>query len=528
MKLILLLGAATADYVRMPVDRRALSPTSNTFTRLFPKLERFAASIDDNTLRSKVIAIGVAGGIMDAGDFGVHPNINNLENPTMSVGYTTFGQFLDHDITFDARSVINANADPLNTLNFRTTAFDLDSVYGSGPVNSPQFYTNSSKYIKFIVPQMKGSAAVSRKGFQRYDVPRTSNLRAIIADPRNDEHITLNQLQLAFLKFHNAVTDIIVADPAYKSILSDPYKVFYYAKQTVIWHYQYIIVHEFLPKTVGQSVVDDILKNGLKYYDPRTNPAFKKNIGNGRYMASLPIEFSSAAYRFGHSQVRPSYTINFGTTSELNMILFDDTIPLSTIDPNDMRGGTIGARRFIDWQTFFTFPPNLQSGVVPTHNMAIDTKISSPLFHLPKSVPAAGNCNGPQIPPGLPCDGVQSLASRNLARQVNYDIPSGQDIAAAMGLTGITVTPLQKYGLDKSSPLWFYCLYEAQTLKSGQQLGPVCGRIVAEVFFGLLYFDQSSYLVKNPSFVPNLKSITPGTFTIPDLLILANVVTPLS
>ncbi|KAJ3269098.1 hypothetical protein HDV01_001871 [Terramyces sp. JEL0728] len=464
---------------------------------------------------------------MDAGDSGLHPSFGNAENPTMTAGFTTFGQFLDHDITFDARSVINADADPFNTLNFRTAAFDLDSVYGSGPVNSPQFYTNSSKYIKFIVPQMKGSAAVSRHGFQRYDVPRTSAYRAIIADPRNDEHITLNQLHVAFLKFHNAVTDIIVADPSYKSILSDPYKVFYYAKQTVTWHYQYIIIHEFLPITVGQSVVTDIMKNGLKYYDPRTNPSFRKDIGNGKMIASLPIEFSSAAYRFGHSQVRPSYTVNFGAVNELDLILFDDTIPLSTMNPNDMRGGTIGARRFIDWQTFFTFPTALQSGIVATNNMAINTVISTPLFHLPKSAPAAGNCNGPQIPPGLPCDGVQSLASRNLARQVNYAIPSGQDIAAAMGLAGITVTPLKSLGLDKSSPLWFYCLYEAQTLKSGQQLGPVCGRIIAEVFFGLLYFDQSSYLVKNPNFVPNLKSIIAGTFTIPDLLILANVVTPL-
>jgi hypothetical protein len=150
----------------------------------------------------------------------------------------------------------------------------------------------------------------------------------------------------------------------------------------VRWHYQWIILHEFLPLTIGQERVDGILKNGFRFYEvDKRNPL-------------IPIEFSVSAYRFGHSQVRPCYRVNFGPTggSPFFAFIFDDTQDPNNPDPNDLRGVKRAARWFVDWQTFFNFG---DGNFRP--NKRIDGKLSTPLMLLPGSRGAA---------PGLPADGV--------------------------------------------------------------------------------------------------------------------------
>ncbi len=241
-------------------------------------------------------------------------------------------------------------------------------------------------------------------------------------------------------------------------------------------------------------------------------------VGQGKHAIKtprIPVEFSVAAYRFGHSQIRPSYRVNFGqnTSSQFFAFIFDDSIEGKPSDPNDMRGGTRAARRFIDWQTFFNFGDGLFR-----QNKLIDTKLSSPLFLLP----------GVKAPaPGLPTDGEQSLASRNLIRHVNFGIASGQAIAQAIGVPALTPSQLADvapYGLEKSTPLWFYILKEAELMENGLRLGPVGSHIVGEVFVGLLRADKTAYLNTNPNWTPTLPSETAGTFKMTDLLRFAGVV----
>ena len=410
-------------------------------------------------------------------------------------------------MTLDPRSPLLERSNPKKTTNFRTAAFDLDSVYGSGPEASPELYDVSSGDIKLRVEPIPGSELVSRNGAIRFDLPRDPNNNAILGDSRNDEHVILAQFHLAMLRFHNAVIDHLRKDPSLADQSAD--RIFKLAQRQVRWHYQWIILHEFLPLTIGQERVDDILKR-----DSASIEVDKRN-------PLIPIEFSVAAYRFGHSQIRPSYRLNFGPTArrQRRSSPFSSTMPRTptTRIRIDLRGGKRAPRRFVDWQTFFNFG---DGNFRP--NKKIDGKLSSVVMLLPGS-------RGPA--PGLPADGVQSLASRNLMRHVNFGIPSGQAIARRMGvpaLTPVQLDALTPFGMEKSTPLWFYILKEAELMEDGLRLGPVGGRIVGEVFIGLLKADETSYLAARPNWTPVLPSATPGDFRITDLLTFAGVVPPLN
>ena len=494
----------------------------DTFSRMFPGLPPFAPQTDE--VREQAKRLGVKGGLLDAGDNLTDPVLsitdptfspNNPNNPSMTAGVTFFGQFLDHDLTLALKAPLLENTPPRQTTNFRTAEFDLDSVYGNGPTGSPELYDTSSGDIKFKVEAIPDSDKVSRHGVPRFDLPRDASHNAIIGDSRNDENLLISQFHLAMLMFHNAVVDRLRADPA--NATRSAQDIFKEAQQQVRWHYQWIVLNEFLPLTIGQDRVDEILKHGPRFYKvtDRTQDSFFRS---PRREPLIPVEFAVAAYRFGHSQVRPSYRVNFGAApgSEFFAFIFDDSADPNDPDPDDMRGGKRAPRRFVDWQTFFKF-----DDVNFRPNKKIDGKLSTPLMLLPGS-------RGPA--PGLPSDGIQSLASRNLMRHVNFGIPSGQAIARVMGVRALTpaqLSELAPFGMDRSTPLWYYILKEAEVLEDGVRMGPVGSRIVGEVFIGLLKADKNSYLNVNRSWKPTLPSATPGDFEITDLLRFAGVVHPL-
>jgi hypothetical protein len=513
----LALAPAWADTVDARFPRQPRHP-DNVFTRMFPELPAFAAQND--RMRNAAALLGAKDGPLDARDNltdAIQSIVNqpvfspdNRDNTAMTAGVTFFGQFLDHDITFDRRSALTGNADPARTRNFRTAAFDLDSVYGEGPERSAELYDTRNGDYRMRVDPIPGSPEVSRKGAMRFDLPRDSNGEALVGDSRNDENVILSQLHVAMLKFHNAVVDQLRAQARWQG--ASPRQVFEEARRIVTWHYQWCIVHEFLPLTIGQRRVDQLLRERPGQYraDARRNSG-----GN----PLLPIEFSVAAYRFGHSQIRPSYRLNFGPDNGTPFFafVFDDALDPNGTDPGDLRGGRRAARRFVDWQTFFDFG---DGNARP--NKLIDTKLSTPLMHLPGSLAPS---------PGLPADGMQSLASRNLVRHVNFGLPSGQAIAQRLRVPALTpaqLAELKPFGMAESTPLWYYILKEAEVMEGGARLGPVGGRIVGEVFFELLRADRDSYLSENPRWKPHLPSAGgPGVFRVADLLKFAGVVPPL-
>jgi Animal haem peroxidase len=464
------------------------------FGRLFGNLPAF--SIDTPSMRAQLKKLGALAGPMDAKDpiskdpkeLITKPELfaDNPDNPDMTAGMTFLGQFLDHDMTLDITSSLEQQVDPEMIQNFRTPTFGLDSVYGQGPGGSPHLYDQSvdDGRTTFLVEVNTGSAAFTRGGADKFDLPRNSQSTPLIGDPRNDENLVLSQLQLAFLRFHNACVAHVKADAG----LTHPAEVFAEAQRLVRWHYQWIILNEFLPKTVGQAMVDDIMSKGRKFY--------------------IPVEFSVAAYRFGHSQVRPSYRVNFGPddANQFFALIFNDGLAVSPV-ADDMRGGKRAPNRFIDWQTFFDFG----DGRV-RNNKRIDMKLSTVLFDLP----------------GMPGGEPQSLAHRNLLRHLTFKLPSGQRVAAAMGVPPLPsgdMEVLRPFGLHQRTPLWVYCLMEADKTKAGKCLGPVGGRIVGEVMIGLLQGDPTSYLNQEPDWSPDLA--VNGRFSMVELLRFAGVVTAL-
>jgi hypothetical protein len=211
--------------------------------------------------------------------------------------------------------------------------------------------------------------------------------------------------------------------------------------------------------------------------------------------------------------------LNFGPDGGSPFFAFvvDDSLDPNDPDPADLRGGKRAPRRFVDWQTFFDFGDGNSRP-----NKKIDTKLSSVLLQL---LGARG------ATPGMPADGVQSLASRNLMRHVNFGLPSGQAVARLLGVEVLApeqFAELEPYDMDHSTPLWYYILKEAQLLEDGVRLGPVGGQIVGEVFIALLQGDRTSCLAAEPDWKPVLPSSAVGEFHMTDLLTFAGVVPPLN
>ena len=140
---------------------------------------------------------------------GMHQPDGELDdNEAIPAGYTYFGQFVDHDITFDPVSSLQRINDPDALENFRTPRFDLDSVYGSGPGDEPfQYDRDSIDGVKLLVG--KGRDVNTGETTSEDDLPRNAQGIALIGDPRNDENIIVSQLQLAFIKLHNKFVDQI-------------------------------------------------------------------------------------------------------------------------------------------------------------------------------------------------------------------------------------------------------------------------------------------------------------------------------
>jgi hypothetical protein len=476
-------------------DTPRTGPFDGRFGRMFGFLR--AANFTDTDL-------AMLGGLMTA-EVEEEPTpeteADDEENPGIRAGYTYLGQFIDHDLTFDPVSSLDRQNDPRALEDFRTPRFDLDNVYGRGPNDQPYLYRSDGLHMLLGDPLTGADNDPAARGVPRSKPFGDEPARALLGDPRNDENVIVSQLQAAFLRFHNRVVDFTATTS------------FEEAQRTVRYHYQWLVLNDFLPTIIGEITWKSIKAElpHLRFFKP------------GRYGGIMPVEFSVAAYRFGHSMIRPIYRLN--TNLERLVIFLQDGVAGQSL---------VGFRQFpstwaIDWRLFFNLepPPNPENlgprRIQPAYK--IDSSIVGALGTLPASVASR--------PP--------SLAERNLRRGARLGLPSGQEVAKAMDLKPIpddllkvgkanqdgaeTNRPLASLIPDMKgkAPLWYYILAEAQqqfkTDDTPIHLGEVGGRIVGEVFYGLMLADKFSFLNAQPDFKPIPAFCSPtGHFGIAELL----------
>ena len=390
------------------------------------------------------------------------PSGSALENPDILSGETFLGQFIDHDMTFDRTPMPEQELDPQGLVNFDSPSFDLASVYGRGPDLDPQFYESDGMHMRIVR---------TAEGLE--DLPRLDDGTALIGDSRNDENLILTQLHLLFLKFHNRCLDTGLA------------KTLAQAQRLTRWHFQWVIINDFLKAVVGAELVSQILQGS----PPKPKIDFYKPGDADRPM--MPIEYAVAAFRFGHSMVRGRYTLNAAGS----VPLFDPSLP-------DLRGGRpLPADLEIEWWRFFPVPGAPSSPRNPAR--LIDTKLAIPLLNLPPTVVK---------------DPMVSLAQRNLVRGKRLGLPAGQDVAKMMKMKPLSSTELGlpdagNPGWAGKAPLWFYILREAEICQGGRRLGPLGAKLVAEVIVGILSCDKSSYIYDKTPFQPAAPIAPSGQFT---------------
>ena len=449
--------------------------------------------------------------------------LDDGSNERIPAGYTYLGQFIAHDMSFDPTTMGGRQGEQ----NFRTPKLDLDSVYGGGPIDNPILYNQKGALSRthFYLDELP----IGPGGKHIYDLPRKhqGDLQvALVADSRNDDNIIISQLHLSFLLFHNKVVDQKITElrgaleeqlqppkggeppmyfHGYRQQRSDQFRsmldeAFSEARRTVTWNFHWIILHDFLPRIVGKELVEEIL--GEKLSEPLPSD-FSGQI-NLKYFhwqdkPFIPVEFSVAAFRFGHSMVRKSY--NFVEQCSENVVnsgIFQAKMPHRA--PDEV---------YVDWSLFFFAErqrrrTNFSRLINPLVAFAMVEQLPDPHFS-------------------------QNIVYRNLENGRKTGLPSGQSVARAMGEPPVDHDRFQQEGSqayqviasqfpdiggtgDKQqdmqnfcneSPLWFYTLMEAEVEHDGTQLGPAGGRLVAEVILGILFADQDSFLRQCPDWTPD-------------------------
>jgi hypothetical protein len=455
-------------------------------------------------------------------------------NSTIPPVYTYWGQFIDHDITLNTDSntgvsdITQPDLAPLtpsfvttHLRNGRQPALNLDSLYGDGPTfpggpatEAANMYDGLALKLSSVadnpfIPGEHVTTDPQRDLFRDQslvDDPNTPDVDAavaVIGDSRNDENLIVAQLHVAFVKFHNAVLAEVQAQP---DAPTDPPQLFARVRELVTWHYQWLVVHDYLKTVTRTGVVDKVLLGGNTLFSPRNGQAY------------MPLEFSAAAFRFGHSMVRGFYDFNrnFGRNTDGGPgavapfatfeQIFAFTGSARALDGSGAAAPFSGTRLttlpfnwVIEWGRF------VDKGSSHRDHFArkIDTQLAPPLHDMLNQI-SKNEGSFPAVIREL----LTRLAVRNLLRGYSLALPTGQAVAEELGITPLTSEQLQSGNtasfnkvltdpathFDTTTPLWYYVLKEAEVLAGGNSLGPVGSRIVVETLIGQLRADPASFL----------------------------------
>src|SRR3954451_6996010 len=385
-------------------------------------------------------------------DFGA--NVAGKADSRVAAVWPFFGQFLAHDITADRSPVVD-RADPARLRNVRAARANLEGLYGDGPIGMPYLYRRDDP-AKLLLSR------------DVYDLPRNDEGVALVGDPRNDQQLFTSQMAVAFIALHNLLVSRLRADGVPEGDL------FAEARRATIWHYQHVILHEFLPALIGADLVAELLTDGPQFFRLDDDDPY------------IPLEFADAAYRYGHAQIRDRYQVNasFGP------------VP---VFPDLMGFGPVAPEHQIDWALLIDV-----AGRPPAQRAKrIDPRLPGPLISLPT-----------QVSGSAPGTDYASLATRDLQRGQAVGLASGEAVARRLGVPvlGPEQLGLAEHGWTGETPLWLYILKEAEVLHDGDRLGPVGGRIVGDVLVGIVDADPESFRAVDPAWTPSLPARRAGAF----------------
>jgi hypothetical protein len=410
-----------------------------------------ALQVDEEALHR----LGRPGGPCDLGvDFGADADARG------SAVWPLFGQFLAHDITAD-RSPLVHRAVATQLRNVRAPQANLEGVYGAGPVGAPFLYRKDDPAKLLLAPGGD-------------DLPRNQEGIALVGDPRNDVHLFTSQMVVAFIKLHNRLAD----DLRDEGVAEDD--VFAEARRAATWHYQHVILREFLPGVIGAPLTAELLDGGPQLYRSDGDPY-------------IPFEFADAAYRYGHAQIRDRYRVNEGFGP---WPLFPDLMGFGPVPPEHA----------VDW----TLQIDVEGHAPAQRAKRIDSRLPATLITLPT-----------QVSGSAPGTDYASLANRDLQRGQAVGLASGEAVARRLGVPALSAEQvgLAEHGWTDETPLWFYILKEADALHAGDRLGPVGGRIVGEVLVGIIDADPESFRSVDPGWTPTLPARRAGAFGLADILV---------
>ncbi len=495
------------------------------FGRMFGRSCHKLLPVEGKTMFDKLITLGLC--MNDPKTYCQQPVDKGEDKSEIPAGYTYLGQFMTHEVTFDSTGdLLEVELPPEN---LRSPQIDLDSLYGgtNGARDRLELYEEDRVHLKvgttaYVTPPGRTFPNDLPRDKTNQENPR----KALIGDKRNDENLAVAQTHLAFIRFHNKVVDELKKDGHYDDDL------FECARKQVVRHFQWIILYDYLPRLVDKNVLDCVMQHGLRW--------FKVDGADGLFM---PLEFSAAAFRIGHSMVRRTYEWNrYHSTGPLGgpasiLELFQQTgfgkLPDGFSSSADQPLTTLPSDWIIDWRRFYDFTP--LKPVIPAldpseinRSSKLDTVLN---FRLDKVV-------------GFPDTKLEKMQKaitiRNLLRGFYLGLPTGEEVAEWIGETPLTHKevadgPHEKLLSDPvfrgKTPLWYYILKEAE-LNGGSLLGRVGSRIVAETLVGLIKKSPCSIL-EDPGWRPKFGRPAQGTepekFEMIDLLkfALAEEVNPL-
>jgi hypothetical protein len=434
-------------------------------------------------------------------------DLNTVDQRSLSDFGYAFGQFIDHDLdltptnpnqtlqiladpndpsrmgnqTF-ARSVTDpatgtGTSNPAQQVNAVTSYLDLSNVYGSTQAVADALRTHSGGLLKTSPGNMLPYNNLTYFTQDQLNALHMANDAGAVAstslfaagDVRANENVELTALQTLFVRNHNLIASQLQKEhPTWTDE-----QLYQEARKINIAQYQEIVYTQYLPDLLGPNAM-----SRYTGYNPNVNP-------------SIATEFSTVAFRFGHSLL--SGEIERQGNNGQDVLPNDpagSSLSLATdfFDPNVLNPD--GVTDPLTGHTSTDIGPILKAdadGVAQADDLQAISAVRNLLF-----------ANG-----GLQDNG-QDLIARDIERARDHGIGTYNQVRQAYGLPPVTsfaqITSnvqvqqeLQKaYGtVDNIDP------FEgglAEDHVAGSDMGPLFTRIIADQFSRLRAGDRFFYL----------------------------------